>query len=287
MAALQGNGAPTKNTVGSVGDTYTDLLTDIEYELTQIVLIKHYEGDYLEYVWDKITVFEEGGKPGPQGPKGDKGDTGAQGPAGADGEDGGYYAPSIDSDGNVTWAASKSGMPQVQGANIKGPAGPKGDTGDVGPKGDTGDTGPQGPAGNDGANGVTFTPTINNGILHWTNDGGLPNPSDLDLSGLKVTTGSYVGTGVYGQSTPNTITVPDTAKVVFIGVSGSANEIYLIKGAGGYFYATGASGSSNDFGSLVWTDTTVKWWSGGPYNYGSSGSQMNASETTYVWVAIG
>ena len=38
-------------------------------------------------------------------------------------EDGGYYAPSVDDDGNLTWTASKTGMPAVDGANIKGPQG--------------------------------------------------------------------------------------------------------------------------------------------------------------------
>lgn len=59
--------------------------------------------------------------------------------SGAAGEDGGYYAPSVDSGGNLTWTASKAGMPQVSGANIKGPKG---------------DTGQQGPAGADGGKGV-------------------------------------------------------------------------------------------------------------------------------------
>lgn len=45
---------------------------------------------------------------------------------GSGGEDGGYYAPSVDSGGNLTWTASKAGMPQVSGANIKGPAGADG-----------------------------------------------------------------------------------------------------------------------------------------------------------------
>lgn len=52
--------------------------------------------------------------------------------SGAAGEDGGYYAPSVDSGGNLTWTASKAGMPQVSGANIKGL---KGDTGADGGKG--------------------------------------------------------------------------------------------------------------------------------------------------------
>ena len=45
---------------------------------------------------------------------------GEQGPAGSSGVDGGYYTPSVDTDGNLTWSASKSDMPTVSSANIKG-----------------------------------------------------------------------------------------------------------------------------------------------------------------------
>ena len=44
-------------------------------------------------------------------------------------ENGGYYIPSVDSGGNLSWTASKSGMPAVVPANIKGQ---KGDTGAAG-----------------------------------------------------------------------------------------------------------------------------------------------------------
>ena len=39
---------------------------------------------------------------------------------GGSGEDGGYYSPSVDADGNLSWTASKADMPVVDGANIKG-----------------------------------------------------------------------------------------------------------------------------------------------------------------------
>lgn len=45
------------------------------------------------------------------------------GTPGEDGEDGGYYAPSVDANGNLTWTPSKEGMPAVTGVNIKGAAG--------------------------------------------------------------------------------------------------------------------------------------------------------------------
>ena len=43
--------------------------------------------------------------------------------SGGSGGSGGYYAPSVDDDGNLTWTASKTDMPAVDGANIKGPQG--------------------------------------------------------------------------------------------------------------------------------------------------------------------
>lgn len=42
---------------------------------------------------------------------------------GGSGEAGGYYAPAVDAAGNLSWTASKTGMPSVDGANIKGPQG--------------------------------------------------------------------------------------------------------------------------------------------------------------------
>lgn len=63
---------------------------------------------------------------------------------GGSGEAGGYYAPAVDADGNLSWTASKADMPAVDGANIKGPKGDTGATGATGPKGDKGDKGDKG-----------------------------------------------------------------------------------------------------------------------------------------------
>ena len=110
----------------------------------------------------------------------DTGEPYSGGGSGEAGQDGGYYAPGVDDDGNLTWTPSKADMPPVEGANIKGPAGPqgpagadgkdgsqgpqgeqgvqgppgeKGDTGPQGEKGDKGDTGAQGPKGDTGETG--------------------------------------------------------------------------------------------------------------------------------------
>lgn len=42
------------------------------------------------------------------------------------GDDGGYYIPSIDGEGNLTWTASEADMPEIVGANILGPEGESG-----------------------------------------------------------------------------------------------------------------------------------------------------------------
>ena len=94
------------------------------------------------------------GPKGDTGPQGEQGERGLQGPAGADGEDGGYYKPAVDASGNLTWTASKSGMPAVSGQNIRGPQGPKGDTGEQGPAGADGQDGAQGPKGEQGPAGA-------------------------------------------------------------------------------------------------------------------------------------
>lgn len=94
------------------------------------------------------------GETGPQGEAGPQGEKGETGPAGADG---GYYSPAVDSSGNLSWTPSKSGMPSVAGANIRGPQGPSGENGAQGPQGD------QGPAGANatinGVNALTLTAT--------------------------------------------------------------------------------------------------------------------------------
>ena len=89
--------------------------------------------------------------------------------SGSSGEDGGYYQPSVSEAGELTWTASKSGMPPVAGVNIMGPAGPKGDAGEIGPQGPAGadgapgaqgpqgEQGPEGPQGPQGPAGPSYT----------------------------------------------------------------------------------------------------------------------------------
>ena len=127
----------------------------------------------------------------------------AGGGGGGSGEDGGYYAPSVDDAGNLTWTASKTDMPAVDGANIKGP---KGDTGAPGAQGQ------QGPAGATGADGksayqyaveggYTGTETEFAAKLAAEMPTTLPNPNALTFTGA--VTGSYDGSAPLSVEIPS------------------------------------------------------------------------------------
>lgn len=109
--------------------------------------------------------YDSGELTGPAGTPGQPGADGEQGPAGADG---GYYQPSVDTSGNLTWAASKEGMPTVAGANIRGPQGERGPAGADGAPGPAGQDGAQGPAGQDGAQGPAGANATINGVIALT-----------------------------------------------------------------------------------------------------------------------
>jgi hypothetical protein len=147
------------------------------------------------------------GDKGDKGNKGDKGDRGPEGPqgttgaTGAPGKNGATFIPSVDTDGNLSWAndGSLSNPPTV---NIKGPKGDTGDKGDrgpagpQGPKGDTGDKGDRGPAGPQGPKGDTgdianlssFTSdTIIAGV---DSSKGITSAKDINTAVNKITTDS-------------------------------------------------------------------------------------------------
>lgn len=63
------------------------------------------------------------------------------------GDDGGYYIPSIDEAGNLTWIASKEDMPTIEAANIAGPQGLPGKDGADGKSGTDGQDGKDGESG--------------------------------------------------------------------------------------------------------------------------------------------
>lgn len=192
------------------------------------------------------------------GPKGDKGDTGEQGPQGIQGEKGdkgdiglkgdtgdvgprGYtFIPFVAENGDITWTNDGS-LPNPVKVNIRGPQGPKGDTGSqgiqgpIGPKGDIGlsatieigtvntvdpnssaevtnsgtannaifnfkiPKGDKGLQGERGLQGFYFTPSVDiNGNISWTNNGDLNNPDTINIKGPKGDKGDKGDQGIAG-----------------------------------------------------------------------------------------
>lgn len=105
----------------------------------------------------RVTITDVNGPKSFDVADGKDGTGGSGGGSGADGEDGGYYQPSVSADGDLSWSASKAGMPSVGTVNIKGPKGDQGETGQQGPQGEQGiqgETGPEGPRGAQGEPGI-------------------------------------------------------------------------------------------------------------------------------------
>ena len=154
------------------------------------------------------------GETGPQGPKGDTGETGPQGPKGDMGETGpqgpkGDTGTGLDIRGTYASVEALEAAVQTPGqgdmynvgtaspytiymwdesegawlsqGQLQGPAGPQGEQGPQGEKGDTGETGAQGPKGDAGP---YFLPSVSaEGVLSWTNNGGLENPEQANIRG--------------------------------------------------------------------------------------------------------
>ena len=100
-----------------------------------------------------------------------------------------------------------------------------------------------------GSPGVSWVPSVSeSGVLSWTNDGGLENPSPVDLKGVS---------GVWSGST-----TPPEGYTVWVDPSGDPTSV--LKGAP----------SVDDLGNLSWTNETVK----ARGNFNTLNDRLNAIE---------
>ena len=244
------------------------------------------------------------GPQGPQGPQGPKGDTGAAGytpvrgvdywtaadkqeiidslpsggggGSGTDGEDGGYYIPSVDTSGNLNWTASKAGMGSVPSVNIKGPQGPKGDTGAQGPKGDTGAIGPQGEKGEQGPQGPAG-PQGEKGIQGEAGATGPQGPQGIqgeagESAYTAASKGGYTGTETQFNS--------DLAKI-----GNKADK--TVPAAAGNLAALDAAGNLSDSGKKVGDFQTKVTASGLLKGDGAGGVTAAVKGTDYAAPSVG
>ncbi len=199
--------------------------------------------------------YDSGELTGPAGTPGQPGADGEQGPAGADG---GYYQPSVDTSGNLTWAASKEGMPTVAGANIRGPQGERGPAGADGAPGPAGQDGAQGPAGQDGAQGPAGANATINGVIALTLNatGGLNGSQsgetytisgagklDAPEGGTKGQVLTKTDDGQAWQDAPETGMSQDDADARYLKLSGGTmtGHVDFANGKGAAFFPNGSS----------------------------------------------
>ena len=183
----------------------------------------------------------------------------------AEGPEGPYFLPSVSAEGVLSWTnngglenpepASIRGPQGEQGATgeqgPQGPAGPQGATGPQGEKGDTGATGPQGPKGDAGP---YFLPSVSaEGVLSWTNNGGLENPEPASIRGPQGATGPQGEQGIQGEKGDTGETGPqgpkgDTGETGPQGPKGDTGETGP-QGPKGDMGETGPQGPKGDTGT--------------------------------------
>lgn len=135
------------------------------------------------------------------------------------GEDGGYYIPTVDANGRLSWAPTREDMEIPEEVVIKGEKGDKGDKGDTGAqgiqglrgeKGDKGDKGDKGEKGDKGADGtMTFeelTPAQRESLKGDKGDKGEPGDD-------------YILTDDDKEEIAGMIEVPEGAEEVHVGTS--------------------------------------------------------------------
>ena len=114
-------------------------------------------------------------------------------------------------------------------------------------------------------------------------------PADQIKDGVKIATGSYIGTGTYGASSHNRLTFEFEPKLVVVGT--------LIPGKyasgewrSGFLWAYGQTYTEtcvngNSIVTFSQSGKTLNWWVSG--NTLNAGNQQNSSGQTYNYVAIG
>ena len=96
------------------------------------------------------------------------------------------------------------------------------------PQGKTGETGAQGVQGKIGPRGYTFTPAVDDaGNLSWTNDGGLPNPEEINIKGPIGATGPQGNPGATPVITVGTVTTLDPGQDATAEITGETPNLTL------------------------------------------------------------
>ena len=103
----------------------------------------------------------------------------------------------------------------------------------------------------------------------------------------RIATGSYVGTGEYGEDHPNTLTFDFVPKLVI--VSECSNYKYRMIAHRGVTRHCNHLGNNINYGmvKLTWGGDSLTWYCTSGSSNSPTEGQMNKSGTTYYYLAIG
>lgn len=124
----------------------------------------------------------------------------------------------------------------------------------------------------------------------------IQTPTGTDVTGLvaqaldpiKAETGSYTGTGTYGQSKPCSLTFDFIPKIVFVASKDAPPDYTMIAVYGSArASALTVDASSDRVQDLMtdWNDKTLSWYT--PYSGNTAINQLNLSGYVYNYIAIG
>ena len=171
--------ASLKGEKGQDGSIEFEELTEEQKEM-----LRGPKGDPFTY--DDFTAEQLEALRGPQGIQGPKGDTGPQGPTGANGNSATIQVGSV-----TTLSAGSNATVENVGTSTNAIFNfgiPKGADG-------------TGTGGGSGESGATFTPSVSSdGVISWTNDKGLSNPTPVNIKGPQGIQGNVGPQGETGDS---------------------------------------------------------------------------------------
>ena len=120
-------------------------------------------------------------------------------------------------------------------------------------------------------------------------------PFDNAVTAPKIETGSYVGTGTYGQANPNTLTFGFAPKLVIVFTKDYGLRPY--GSSNGYWYHSFlwtlgqdeilSASTGTNFLSVSTNGFTFSWWYKSGVSSKQAENQLNKENTTYGYVAIG
>lgn len=145
-------------------------------------------------------------------------------------------------------------------------------------------------------NSVTETKIPDGSIKSAKLADGAVTDAKLSAAPAKIAYGSYEGTGTFGSSNPNVVTMDFTPYFICVYSGNSNSNVAMLTGIkGSQNMSTSLGATSTNHNIVTWGDKSVSWYCSGG-STGSAKDQFNATGSTqygetyggvYTWFAVG